>query len=1349
MMPAAKHGDPQIGVDIHLCVVPPSPSPVPLPTPHMSIVFDPFDYLPILGATVTVCGMKRAIAGTSGKAVHIPPGFPFAPKIPDTSDEIFMGSATVVADGDPFSFLSVPVLGCQVAGMISPPRLKKKEKKLMLLPTVTNLAIPTNVFIGGPPTISLMGMAFKLGFAALGRFAKSKLFKRIRKKLFGKMKPGFLKCKILRAEPVDITTGEVSVEQQDFALPGRIPIDWVRTYTSNNTRRGACGHGWETPADIRLEVFPQDNSVAFLRPAAAPALFPEMPAAGGEEGAVLELWDGARLSDRGSELQVRTKEDGVYHFKKGEAFTRENGVREYPINRISDLCGNWLEFERHGPDVTSIKESAGRRIEIETEDGLIRQLQLFVPDAEFRHTFVQYRYDDTGNLVAVLDALGNPYTFAYDDHRLIRHTDRNRLSFYYEFARQNDTWRVVHSWGDGGLYNYRFEYLDELKERRITDSLGHVSLVKLDESNLPISEIDPLGGVTIYEYDDVGRTTAVVDQDGHRTEYEYDERGNLLKLTRPDGKAIHTEFDAASKAVAITDPNGGSWKQDWDPRGLVVRQITPLGHASEVSYDEWGQPVTLTNERGARTQLAFDVFGNLSSSADALGHRSELEYDEIGRVVVRHDSVAGDVSYAYDAKSRLVSVRDATGVLLQCAYDGEDRLVRMVDERGAATEFGYFGLDELSRRKEPDGSITEHHYDSEERLIGITDPAGRHYRITRDALGRITEETDYWGQSRRYAYSAAGHLRQRIDALGRQIEYSTDPVGRVVRKVLIASTTDDQPFDEAFEYDANGNIVTARNPHCHLTRAFDLEGRLIEESQNSEFTIRNVYDAVGNRLLRTTELMRGESAVTHRVRYDYDLLDRVVEIGIDDRHPVRISRDGLGRIQREQLSPSVTREIDYDADGFVARQRVHGGHGLVADLTYRYDAVGCLTDRIEDGSRASRFLYDPADRIVSYQSPAGRVESFAYGPGRDAFATTVIAPMRPTTDGRFLPGGEQSAVDFEWRREGANNGIVYRYDRVGDLIHCSGDNELNLSWNADQRLIASSRDGETTSYQYDPFGRRIGKRTGGRVTRFYWDGDVLAADMRMATAADAQLRSWIYHADSFEPYALVADGAGSSPNVFFYQNDPSGCPLRMIDGDGRVQWAAERDPRGRATNVSGTVDNPLRLQGQYEDAETGFHYNRFRYYDVGTGQFVSQDPLRFHAGENLYEFAPNTFAFVDPLGLRCGRVALDTNALIALMERDRLAVLRALGNRRPIVPITALREFAKGGGDVEALRRFLNKTEGAVVKDASRKLTRREMARGLARNDARIVATARKMKIPLLTRDDRVLDRAADVARTF
>ncbi|WP_425528475.1 hypothetical protein, partial [Xanthomonas oryzae] len=48
--------------------------PFPLPTPHIGLVLDPFDYLPFLGATVTVNGVKRATAGTGGLGIHIPLG---------------------------------------------------------------------------------------------------------------------------------------------------------------------------------------------------------------------------------------------------------------------------------------------------------------------------------------------------------------------------------------------------------------------------------------------------------------------------------------------------------------------------------------------------------------------------------------------------------------------------------------------------------------------------------------------------------------------------------------------------------------------------------------------------------------------------------------------------------------------------------------------------------------------------------------------------------------------------------------------------------------------------------------------------------------------------------------------------------------------------------------------------------------------------------------------------------------------------------------------------------------------------------------------------------------------------
>ncbi|MDR1077037.1 MAG: hypothetical protein LBL59_12390, partial [Xanthomonadaceae bacterium] len=66
---ASKHFDPFLGIDIHMTVIPPAPVPVPIPTPQIGLVFDPFDYVPFIGATVEVDGVKRGTAGTGGMCV--------------------------------------------------------------------------------------------------------------------------------------------------------------------------------------------------------------------------------------------------------------------------------------------------------------------------------------------------------------------------------------------------------------------------------------------------------------------------------------------------------------------------------------------------------------------------------------------------------------------------------------------------------------------------------------------------------------------------------------------------------------------------------------------------------------------------------------------------------------------------------------------------------------------------------------------------------------------------------------------------------------------------------------------------------------------------------------------------------------------------------------------------------------------------------------------------------------------------------------------------------------------------------------------------------------------------------
>jgi uncharacterized Zn-binding protein involved in type VI secretion len=135
-MLALKHFDPIIAADVHLVQPPGSVPPVPIPHPHVAMIFDPADYLPVIGATVKVNGLIAARAGTSGQAAppHIPMGGVFV-KPPTNESQVFMGSATVLADGAPMSFTGVPVLTCQDIGMPAPFRKGKSPAKTLMLPS--------------------------------------------------------------------------------------------------------------------------------------------------------------------------------------------------------------------------------------------------------------------------------------------------------------------------------------------------------------------------------------------------------------------------------------------------------------------------------------------------------------------------------------------------------------------------------------------------------------------------------------------------------------------------------------------------------------------------------------------------------------------------------------------------------------------------------------------------------------------------------------------------------------------------------------------------------------------------------------------------------------------------------------------------------------------------------------------------------------------------------------------------------------------------------------------------------------------------------------------------------------
>lgn len=1334
---AAKHFDPQLGIDAHTYLAPPGV----WPTVHIGIVMDPFDYLPTiqvspdnpivkgmaavdgamqaglnaigegtaapevppppgappgggempesipfpLGATVEVAGVRRANAGTGGVDFHILIGAPMpvikGPGGPQFEDELFMGSRIVLADGEPFSRITMPVLACNVVGLVPPFRKKKMAKPLrlsLMLPTTFNVAIPPQVFVGGPPTISWGAMVQRGLFKALG-----KAYTRVARRVFKNMPPGFLKCRVLRAEPVDIRDGSVSVTQEDFDIPGRLPLSWTRVYASrDHDLAGHCGRGWQTPADVRL-VAEADGLLSLQGPEEF-ALFPALPQAEGQT--VLDVVDGARLMRQGTALVVRFK--GGLHYRFEEALSPAGELQATPlrITRIEDACGNHWRFVRQDGALTRIVESgidglAGRSIEVQSRGGCIEAMALRDPATGQDHPLVRYRHAD-GDLLAAIDPLGAAREFAYLQHRLARHTDRTGLSFHYAYDEQ---WRVVHAWGDGGLHDYRFAYNAALRQTEVTNSLGHLSVIKFDEAGLPLAEIDALDGMTTFEYDEAGRTVAVGEPGGLRTGFTYDAHGNLLQLRYPDGSVVGCEYDAEDRLCAVVDPLGHRWQYLCDARGLPTRQIDPTGAVTRFEHDAQGQLVRHVTALDAVTQLQYDRHGQPSGVTDPLGHLSRFGHDALGRLVVQVDAGGHSTHYQHDAKGRLLRATLPQGRQVRCEYDAEDRIVLHVDAGGAQTRLSYTGLGKVAQRVQSDGRVVQYHYDSEERLTGITNQRGQRYALKYDALGRLEEEVDYWGQSLRYAYDEVGHLQRRVDALGQGVMFETDAMGRIIGKRFDDPMQPGRQAAERFVYDRAGRLIEMRNAASHVKRRFDAIGRLVQEEQNG-FTIQNRYDAMGQRVERKT-------SAGNVVQVEYDLRGQASSIRINEQPPIRIERDALGRAVAETLGDQLRRQLSYDERGLLNAHRVQridqgGNETMLFETRYAFDLQGNLQQRSDSALGQDLYVYDPMGRVLAHTDPLGQVERYLHDPAGDRLPTRVRQ-----AEARRAVGSDVPAQD-DWLREGELGGVGYVFDRAGNLRtrtqHSAGPEAatLHLRWDANQRLSQSQwqggdRNGRQVHYAYDAIGRRVCRKStepGGaaRTTWYYWDDDVLLGELTqqeeggtpldlgrerrrlfMLRRLHPQVREYVFRPGAgFEPLALIDRQSSGEPamagdiedRVFLYHNDINGAPTRLSDFQGNVVWCARYTTWGAAV-LSGAaqVRQPLRLQGQQFDEDTGLHYNRHRYFDPHAGQFIGQDPIGLLGGLNPYEFAPNTFRWIDPLGQVCTHVAKNAKEIFAVI----------------------------------------------------------------------------------------------------
>ncbi|MDO6429320.1 RHS repeat-associated core domain-containing protein [Flavitalea sp. BT771] len=1216
------HLKPVIGIDIHFVNLP-FPF-VPIPHPYIGLVIDPFDYIPFIGATVKVNGVPRGNTDTMGMIitfVHIPfgAGFTLFPIIGHNSQNFF-GSKKVMVDGAPMSGAGYMLMTCNDIGI---PLSFRPGRKFIPIPSLylpTSYCIPLQwgapVNVGGPlvPNFSLLALlkAFVFGcfLKVLGKIAAAAM-----KKMSGKLSAklgasGKLKkalCK-MGFEPVDLVTGRVNYEYADFELPGPIPLLWLRNWDSDSAMEGSFGHGIHFCYDRYIILMKEEDAMALLLEDGRVAAFPW-------------LEPGEEYYHRQEKLLLRRKQNGHFLLEDYNAslylhFNHLGPSDIVQLSFIENYSGHRIQLHYDRQLLTAVTDSAGRRLLLHRDREHIFRVDLHHQGK--LQTLVTYAYNEAGDLAAVTDALGQVTRMEYNDHLMVRKTDRNGQSFYWEYDEQH---RCVHTWGDGGIQEGWIRYHSGRTE--VTDSLGNITTYWYDENNCCVRETDHYGSSRYTEYTDDLQVFRQTDEVGNVTGYVYNEHGWLKERIMPDHTSTQLFYNEHHQVKLIIHPDGNSDSYGYDAERRLRFINYPNGQTTAYEYNDKGQVSAMVFNGKEKTTFQYDEDENLARM-EWTGGIALWQYDHMGNCTRAIDAEGQIKHYEYDALCRLRRMYLPDGNNIGLEYNAYTE-VTVVTDRNGRLEYDYTPLGNLCRRNH-NGIEQQYIYNSAQQLKAVVNETGQYYRLEYNARGEIIGETGFDGLRRSYRRDAAGKVARVERPGGRHTAYEYDANGRIIRTEYHDGSW------EFFRYDKTGNMTEASNEHTTIQFRRDKLG-LVESEWQDEYYVQSRYDKLGNRVSVKSSL---------GAAIDIDRDRSALPVGLKVRTPeaqwsCQVQYNSGGQEIMRRLPGELVSTRSYDAAGHIGHHKVLRNKVAVDWKKYTWEAGDRLTS-IVDGLSQTRtsFRQDAWNNLVFAQYADSAMVHRTMDETGNVYGTKDKSDRHYSTGGALLESRTHT----------------YSYDEEGHLTRKTEKTtgkKSQYQWQANGMLARVIRpDGKAVCFKYDALGRRIEKTFDGKVTRYVWDGNTMLHEWTYAESrrpkpivnGEGQLEhseqeptekitTWVFDADGFSPAARLEDG-----HAWSVVCDYLGTPQALYDEEGKKSWEGVLDIYGRVRSLAGRrEDMPFRYQGQYEDVETGLYYNRFRYYSPEEGTYISQDPIRLEGGTNTYSYVSDPNYWTDLLGL--------------------------------------------------------------------------------------------------------------------
>ena len=867
-------------------------------------------------------------------------------------------------------------------------------------------------------------------------------------------------------------------------------------------------------------------------------------------------------------------------------------------------------------------------------------------------------YDGNGNLSQVNNPLQHATNFAYDlFDRLSMTTDTlgNKSVRTYD---KNSNVLSAEAQDPGSITVARTELMyDEMSRafetRRwisgpVGDPANYIVMKRLYDKNSRLTRAtDDNGHMAVVQYDNASRRALLTDANNNTVQLQYDLNSNVTQVvsteqqpgTGPQTFTRGFAFDEIDRLVSMRDQGADGIFNNTDDR------------SSAVKYDSRGNVTTQTDTKGTLSKFAYD----------ALNRRTQVQVDPAGLNIV--------TQWAFDNNSRLTKytgIRNNADAQAQvhattCVYDRLDRQKQTVFADGKSIVTTFDAAGNVLTSTDQNGSIASMTYDTLERMTAIS--------IAR--AGGVNGTT-----ARTYNYDALSRMKQATDnndpadiSDDTDVSWAFDGLSRPMTETQKYGMAGSPTINKAVGYSFNDGAATPDRQN--LSKITYPDSTIERFGHDVLDRIDNVYlgDNTSNKLAGYTYAGFGRTAS----QTNYTGTAAASALGITS-----LEYDGVKRatsLYNRMQGGTELASFDYGydkADNRVCSKFVHaGGAGEI----YRYDKGYRLTESYLGASAG-----DIASAITAVSNGNDPAAASAYGQ-KDIYAldnlgnraSVLEAGVNGANPETTSYTSSQATSDYKMNRITTVGAAVNVYDGNGNV---KDDGTLLYGFDAFNRITTVTRKSDSqqiASYKYDALGRRVRKTVSNMgtlngTTHFVYQGQMVLEEHAVtnpgATETLAETARYINgrgidericmerqditdidnngNTTEFQRFYYYTDALGSVRAVTWVQTGTNIEKLvERVDYDvyGKAtfaNWGADKTfgTGDDATSNASIIGNPFLFTGQRHDPETGNYYYKMRYYQSSTGMFLSQDPLGYINGPNMYQYCgSNPANYTDPMGL--------------------------------------------------------------------------------------------------------------------